>query len=121
MKFTPTKRRLTTSHLPILEPGLNLALPSYPIYSNSLPLPSLIFYGPSPPRASRGSAIHVFLVLDIVLDFFNVLHNDTLEISYHVISPHYSLTSFPEQGGNHHEDPKALLDTLDQPLIYDHD
>ena len=23
------------------------------------------------------------LTLDIVLDFFNVLHNDTLEISYH--------------------------------------
>ena len=60
------------------------------------------------------------LTLAIVLDFFNVLH-DTLEISYHVISPHYSLTSFPEQGGNHHEDPKALLDSLDQPLIYDHD
>ena len=38
-----------------------LALPSYTIYSNSLPVPSLIFYGP-PPRASRGSAIHVFLI-----------------------------------------------------------
>ena len=61
------------------------------------------------------------LTLDIVLDFFNVLHNDALEISYLVISPHYSLPSFPEQGGNHHEDPNnALLDTLDQPLIYDH-
>ena len=31
------------------------------IYSNSLPLPSLTFHVP-PPRASRGSAIHVFLV-----------------------------------------------------------
>ena len=61
------------------------------------------------------------LVLDNVLYFFDVLHNDTLEISYHVIFPHYSLSSFPEQGGNHHEDPKALLDTLGQPLIYDHD
>ena len=60
-------------------------------------------------------------ILYIVLDFFNVSHNDTLEISYHVISPHYSLSSFPKQAGNHHEDPKALLDTLDQPLIYDHD
>ena len=72
-----------------------------------------------PHPSFAGSTIHVFLVLDIVLDFFNVLHNDTLEISYHVISPHYSISSFPEQGGNHHEDPKALLDTLDQPLIYD--
>ena len=36
-------------------------LPSYTIYSNSLPLPSLTFYGP-PPWASRVSAIHVFLV-----------------------------------------------------------
>ena len=51
----------------------------------------------------------------------NALHNDTLEISYHVIFPHYSLSSFPEQRGNHHEDPKALLHTLDQRLIYDHD
>ena len=37
--------------------------------SNSLPLPSLTFYGPSPtpppPRASRGSAIHVFLVSNV--------------------------------------------------------
>ena len=61
MKFTPTKRRLTTSHLPILQPVLKLALPSYPIYSNSLPLPSVTFY--ARPRVSRGSAIHVFLVI----------------------------------------------------------
>ena len=33
VKFTPTKRRLTTSHLPILEPVLKPALPSYAIYS----------------------------------------------------------------------------------------
>ena len=32
------------------------------IYSNSLPLPSLTFHVPPPPRASWGSAIHVFLV-----------------------------------------------------------
>ena len=61
MKFTPTKRRLPTSHIPILEPVWKIALPSYTIYSNSLPLPSLTFYGP-PPRASRRSAIHLFLV-----------------------------------------------------------
>ena len=35
-KFTPTKRRLTTSHLPILEPVLKTTIPSYTIYSNSL-------------------------------------------------------------------------------------
>ena len=38
------------------------------LYSNSPPLPSLTFYGPSPPptpRASRGSAIHVFLVSNV--------------------------------------------------------
>ena len=29
------------------------ALPSYPIYSNSLPLPSLTFYGPTPPNFAR--------------------------------------------------------------------
>ena len=35
-------------------------------YSNSLPLPSLTFYGPPPPpRASRGFAIHVFLVSNV--------------------------------------------------------
>ena len=33
------------------------------IYSNSLTLPSLTFYAP-PPRASRGSEIHVFLVIE---------------------------------------------------------
>ena len=64
LKFTPTKRRFIfiTSHLPILEPVLKLALPSYTIYSSSLPLASLTFYGP-PSRASRCSAIHIFLVL----------------------------------------------------------
>ena len=45
-----------------ISPSNIRALPSYPIYSNSLPLLSLTFYGPPPPhRASRGSAIHVFL------------------------------------------------------------
>ena len=34
--FTPSKRRLTTSHLPILEPVLKTTIPSYTIYSNSL-------------------------------------------------------------------------------------
>ena len=49
-KFTPTKKAISyISHLPILEPVLKPALPSYPIYSNSLPLPSLTFYGPPPP------------------------------------------------------------------------
>ena len=40
------------SGLPILEPVLKLALPisSHTIYSNSLPLPSLTFYGPPPVR-----------------------------------------------------------------------
>ena len=53
MKFTPTKRRLTISHLSVLEPVLKLALPSYPSF---LPLLS-----PGLPP-SWGSAIHVFLV-----------------------------------------------------------
>ena len=37
MKFTPTKRRLSTSHLPIFEPVLKPTLPSNTIYSISLP------------------------------------------------------------------------------------
>ena len=68
-KFTPTKRRLSACHLPILEPMLKPALPSYTIYSISFP--------PSHPRhfigllrASRDSAIHVLLVyLYFWLDF----------------------------------------------------
>ena len=59
-KSTSTKRRLSTSHIPILEPVLEPALPSYIIYSNSLPPSSLTFYG-IPPRDSRVSAIHLFL------------------------------------------------------------
>ena len=46
-----TKRRLSTSHIPILEPVWKPALPSYTIYSDSLPprtLPSLTIYGPPP-------------------------------------------------------------------------
>ena len=48
LKFTPTKRRLTTSHLPTLEPLLKPALSSYTINSSSLP-PSIpaIFWAPS--------------------------------------------------------------------------
>ena len=49
LKFTPTKRRLTTSHLPTLEPLLKPALSSYTINSSSLPLPSLTFFGLPPP------------------------------------------------------------------------
>ena len=60
-KFTPAKRRLTTSHLPVLEPVLKRALPSYTICSNSLPLPTPGILWASP-RALRGSAIHIFLV-----------------------------------------------------------
>ena len=53
-KFTPTKRRLTTSPLPISEPVLKLALPSHTIYSNSLPFHPWHFLGlsPSPPIPS---------------------------------------------------------------------
>ena len=46
-----TKRRLSTSHIPILEPVWKPALPSYTIYSDSLhprTLPSLTIYGPPP-------------------------------------------------------------------------
>ena len=61
-------------HPPILEPVLKLALPSCPIDSNSLLLPSLTFYWPSippPPRASKfyhctSSAISRYLKLATV-------------------------------------------------------
>ena len=36
-----------------------LALPSYTIYSNSLPFPSLTFYGPPPPSFSRFCDTHI--------------------------------------------------------------
>ena len=39
-KFTPTKRRLSTSHIPVLEPVLKPALLSCTNYSDSL-LPSI--------------------------------------------------------------------------------
>ena len=49
---TPIKRRLTTSHLPILEPVLKPALPSYTIYSSSLPpsTPDILWASSSPPE-----------------------------------------------------------------------
>ena len=53
-KFTPTKRRLTTSHLPILEPVLKRAIPSYKIYSN------LTFYGLFPLSFSRFCDTRIF-------------------------------------------------------------
>ena len=60
----------TTSHLPILEPVLKLALPSYPVYSNSLPLLSLTFYGPPPPPPSftRFCDTHISSLLHEVPD-----------------------------------------------------
>ena len=63
LTYTPTKRRLTKSHFPILEPVMKLTLPSYTIYSSSLPrfTPDILWTFPT--RGSRGSAIHVFLVL----------------------------------------------------------
>ena len=59
-KFTPTKRRLTTSHLQILEPVLKRAIPSYKIYSNFPSLPSLTFYGLSPLSFSRFCDTRIF-------------------------------------------------------------
>ena len=60
-KSTPTKRRLTTSHLPIiLEPVLKRALPSYTIYSNFPSLPSLTFYGLFPLSFSRFCDTRIF-------------------------------------------------------------
>ena len=106
-KFTPTKRRLTTSHLPILEPVLKPALPSYPIYSNSLPLPSLTFYGPSP-RASRGSAIQVFLVkgwyLVLLISFngrFRKLRNASVKI-YYQFHWNHNVTLHVKKNVDHH-------------------
>ena len=64
LKFTPTKRRLSASHLPTLEPLLKPALSSYTINSNSLaPFHPWNFMGFLPPTwAPRGSAIQVFVV-----------------------------------------------------------
>ena len=61
------KEILSTSHIPILEPVWKPALPSYTIYSDSLPpppppsIPDNLWT--SPIRASRVSAVHVFLVV----------------------------------------------------------
>ena len=44
------KSLLSTSHVPILEPVMKPTYPSYTIYSNSLPLPSLTSHGPPPSR-----------------------------------------------------------------------
>ena len=107
MKFTPTKRRLTTSHILILEPVWKLALPSYTIYSNSLPLPSLTFYGP-PPRASWGSVIHVFLVkscyLVLLISFngrFRKSRNASVKI-YYQFHWNHNVTLHVKKNGHHH-------------------
>ena len=62
-QFAHVNGKQPTYHLPILEP----ALPKYTIYSNSLSLPSLTFYGPSPfrppppspTRAAGGSTVFI--------------------------------------------------------------
>ena len=56
------EKRLTTSLLPTLKPVLKPTLPSYTIYSKFLPFHPWHFMG-LPFRASRGPAIHAFLVL----------------------------------------------------------
>ena len=65
--FLRTKRRLSTSHLPILEPMLRPALLNHTIYSISLP-PSHPRHFMGLPRASRGSAIHVFLLRLVIVE-----------------------------------------------------
>ena len=62
-QFTPTKRRLSTSQPPILEQVLKPSLSRYTIESVSL-LPSHFWHFTGLlPRATRDSAIHVFLVV----------------------------------------------------------
>ena len=56
------KARALGSNLLPSEPVLKPALPSYTIYSNSLP-PSYLWHFNGLPRASRRSAIHIFLVI----------------------------------------------------------
>ena len=56
------KARGLGSNLLPSEPVLKPALPSYTIYSNSLP-PSYLWHFNALPRASRGSAIQIFLVI----------------------------------------------------------
>ena len=59
LKCTPTKRRVSTSHLLIWEPVSQL----HNLLHSSPALPSLSFHAsPFHPRASRGFAMHVFLV-----------------------------------------------------------
>ena len=67
------KRRLTTPLLPILEPVLKSALASYIL----CPPPS-----PPPARATRGSAIHVFLV--------HMINNTTISILFFCRARHMS-------------------------------
>ena len=64
-KFILIKRRLTTSHIPTLDPVLKPALPTYTIYSNSPP-PFHLWHFTDLPRASRVSAINVFLVFTMI-------------------------------------------------------
>ena len=61
LQFTPTKRRLNTSQLPILEHVLKPALSRQMTRFFSYPFIPHILRAPSP--GSRGSAIHGFLSL----------------------------------------------------------
>ena len=62
------------------EPVLKLALPSYTIYSISLPLPSLTFYGPPPEL--RAVLRYTYFWLNLILwEFGSELHVEKIKHS----------------------------------------